>query len=191
MPTVLTHPAIPLVLGLALGKDVVPRPLMAAGMAASVLPDLDVIAWRFGVTYASGFGHRGFSHSLFFALLTALMGAWILRYNRVKFGRAFGFLLLCIVSHGVLDSFTNGGSGIAFLWPWSIDRFYAPVQFIEVSPLRLSRLLSSRGLTVMVSEFLWVWTPCVLIGIFLALGRRKSQMRSCVAFPRRNPCRES
>jgi len=171
MPTVLTHPAIPLALGLGLGRDVIPRPLMAAGMAVSVLPDLDVIAWRFGITYASGFGHRGFSHSVFFALLIALIGACAFRHYRNGFARAFGFLFIAAVSHGILDSFTNGGSGIAFLWPWSDGRFYAPVQFIEVSPLRLSRVLSERGLTVILSELFWVWTPCMLVGLFLAVRR--------------------
>lgn len=193
MPTVLTHPAIPLALGLGLGKEVIPRPLMAAGIVASVLPDLDVIAFRFGITYASGFGHRGFSHSLVFAALIALGGACAFRYYRTGFARAFGFLFVVTVSHGTLDSFTNGGSGIAFLWPWSLDRFYAPVQFIEVSPLRLSRLLSMRGVTVMLSELVWVWIPCALIGLSLALPRWVSarlllrlRFRSAPAFLSRN-----
>lgn len=172
MPTVLTHPVIPLALGLGLGKDVIPRPLMAAGMAVSVLPDLDVITFRFGVTYASEFGHRGFSHSLCFAVLIALVGACVYRRYRAGFAQAFGFLFVAVVSHGVLDSFTNGGSGIAFLWPWSPDRFYAPVQIIEVSPLRLARLLSTRGLTVIFSELQWVWIPCALAAISLAALRR-------------------
>jgi inner membrane protein len=179
MPTVLTHTVVPLALGLGLGKDVIPRPLMAAGMAAAVLPDLDVIAFRFGVTYASGFGHRGFSHSLFFAVLVALIGACVFRYYRTGFARAFAFLFLSIVSHGVLDSFTNGGSGIAFLWPWSMDRFYAPVQFIEVSPLRLERVFSSRGITVLLSELVWVWTPLALVGLGLAVCSRAAKHAVC------------
>lgn len=179
MPTVLTHPVIPLALGLGLGKHVIPRPLMAAGMAAAVLPDLDVIAFRFGITYASGFGHRGFSHSLFFAVCVALIGACVFRCYRTGFARAFAFLFLSIVSHGVLDSFTNGGSGIAFLWPWSMDRFYAPVQFIEVSPLRLERLFSARGITVLLSELVWVWTPFALVGLGLAAGSRAPKHAVC------------
>ena len=172
MPTILTHPAIPLALCLGLGKDVIPKPLLAAGVAVSVLPDLDVVAFRFGINYASGFGHRGFSHSLCFAALIALIGAFAFRYYHTGFTRVFGFLFLSMVSHGILDSFTNGGSGIALLWPWSTARFYAPVQVIEVSPLSFSRLLSSRGATVLFSELRWVWTPCIAVGLSLAAVRR-------------------
>ena len=48
MPTAFTHPAIPLALGLGLGRAAVPGRLLAAGALASALPDLDVLAFRFG-----------------------------------------------------------------------------------------------------------------------------------------------
>ena len=58
MPTVLTHPAVPLAIGLGLGKDVVSAPLLIAGVAVSVMPDLDVLAFRYdrtlAVVYAEG-----------------------------------------------------------------------------------------------------------------------------------------
>ena len=38
------------------------------------LPDADVIGFRFGISYADAFGHRGFSHSLAFALLMGCAG---------------------------------------------------------------------------------------------------------------------
>jgi inner membrane protein len=182
MPTVLTHPAIPLALGLGLGKDLIPKPLLVAGVVASVLPDLDVVAFRFGINYASGFGHRGFSHSVFFAVVIALVGACAFRFYHTGFTRAFGFLFICMVSHGILDSFTNGGSGIAFLWPWSTARFYAPVQVIEVSPLSLSRFFSARGATVLFSELRWVWTPCIVAGLSLAAVRRLLSLSSIRLF---------
>jgi inner membrane protein len=167
MPTVLTHPAIPLAIGLGLGRDVVPLPMLITGVAVSVLPDLDVLAFRFGISYASNFGHRGFSHSLFFAAVLALLCACAFRYFQTSFGRVFWFLFFAAVSHGILDAFTNGGLGIAFLWPWSTDRFFAPVQAIQVAPLGISGLLSSRGLSVLISEIFWVWIPCVIVGIGL------------------------
>lgn len=67
MPTIFTHPAIPLAIGLGLGKPIIPPRLMAAGFAASVIPDLDVIAFRFNIAYSSEWGHRGFSNPLSFA----------------------------------------------------------------------------------------------------------------------------
>jgi len=165
MPTVLTHPAIPLAIGLGLGRDVIPTPLLIAGVAVSVLPDLDVLAFRFGISYASDFGHRGFSHSLLFAVVLALLGACAFRYFQASFGRAFWFLFLAAVSHGILDAFTNGGLGVAFLWPWSAERFFVPVRVIQVAPLGISGLFSPRGVSVLISEILWVWIPCVMVGI--------------------------
>ncbi len=34
--------------------------LLIAGMVASIAPDLDVAAFRFGIAYSHEFGHRGF-----------------------------------------------------------------------------------------------------------------------------------
>jgi inner membrane protein len=168
MPTVLTHPAIPLAIGLGLGRGAVPTPLLIAGVAVSVMPDLDVLAFRYGISYASNFGHRGFSHSLLFALILALLGACASRYLQTSFGRVFWFLFLAAASHGFLDAFTNGGLGIAFLWPFTAERYFAPVQVIQVAPIGISRFLSPRGVSVLISELLWVWIPCILIGIGLS-----------------------
>ena len=167
MPTVLTHPAVPLAIGLGLGKDVIPPPLLIAGVAVSVMPDLDVLAFRYGISYASDFGHRGFSHSLLFAAALALLGAGAFRYFHTNFGRAFWFLFVAAASHGILDAFTNGGLGIAFLWPLSTERFFAPAQVIQVAPLGISGLLSQRGISVLISEIIWVWIPCIIVGIGL------------------------
>ncbi|MGA9534645.1 MAG: metal-dependent hydrolase [Desulfobacterales bacterium] len=167
MPTIFTHPAIPLAIGLGLGKDVVPTPLLIAGVAVSVMPDLDVLAFRYGISYASNFGHRGFSHSFLFAAVLALLGACAFRYFQASFGRVFVFLFLAAVSHGILDAFTNGGLGIAFLWPFTPERYFAPVQVIQVAPIGVSRFLSPRGVSVLISEIIWVWVPCIIIGIGL------------------------
>jgi inner membrane protein len=167
MPTIFTHPAIPLAIGLGLGRDVVPTPLLIAGVAVSVMPDIDVLAFRYGVSYASNFGHRGFSHSFLFAAVLAFVGACAFRYLQVSFGRVFAFLFLAAVSHGILDAFTNGGLGIAFLWPLTSERYFAPVQVIQVAPIGISRFLSPRGISVLISEILCVWIPCITIGIGL------------------------
>jgi len=167
MPTVFTHPVVPISIGLGLGRDVIPTPLLIAGVAVSVLPDLDVLAFRYGISYASNFGHRGFSHSFLFAAALALVGACAFRYFQASFGRVFVFLFIATVSHGILDAFTNGGLGIAFLWPWSTQRFFAPIQVIQVSPIGVSRFLSSRGVSVLISEIIWVWIPCLILGLGL------------------------
>lgn len=163
MPTVLTHAAVPLAIGLGLGRQVISRQLLLSGVLLSMLPDLDVLAFRLGIPYASVFGHRGFSHSLLCALLVALAVAGLLHFWRERFRVAFPFLLLAMASHGLLDAFTNGGKGIALLWPWTQQRFFAPIQVIEVAPLSAARWFSERGAAVLYSELGWVWLPCLAL----------------------------
>ena len=176
MPTVFSHPAVPLALSYGLGRKAVPRRLLTLGIAASIVPDLDVVAFHFGIPYAAELGHRGFSHSLAFAALVALLGAGRYRGLCCSFGRAFWFLFLATASHGVLDAFTNGGLGIAFFWPWSRKRYFAPYRMIKVSPIGISRFFSLRGARVLTSELLWVWLPCALVGIGLAAIRKRQPL---------------
>ncbi|HJW76929.1 MAG: hypothetical protein A2V77_04030 [Anaeromyxobacter sp. RBG_16_69_14] len=138
--------------------------LVAAVVVASALPDLDVVAFRFGIPYAAQLGHRGFSHSLAFAALVALLGAGCHRLLRSGRMATFAFLFAATASHGVLDAFTNGGLGVAFFWPFSPTRYFAPIRMIQVALLTAARLLSPRGFVVLASELLWVWLPCAGLG---------------------------
>jgi len=173
MPTVFTHAVVPLAVGLGLGRRRIPVPLLALGVAASVVPDLDSMAYRLGIPYEVTLGHRGVTHSLVCAVGVALLGACAFRLLRTGFGRAFWFLLLAAASHGLLDAFTTGGYGVALFWPWSTRRHAAPLQVIEVAPLTLERLLSPRGAVVLASELRWVWLPCALAALGLAGVRRR------------------
>lgn len=170
MPTILTHPAVPFAIGIGLGRELISPRLLLAGVAASIVPDLDVIAFRLGIPYAGEFGHRGFSHSLLFAFGIALVGTFVLGSLERRRRFAVAYLFVSAASHGILDSFTNGGLGIALFWPVSAERYFAPVQMIEVSPLDLSSFMSQRGLDVLESELLWVWMPCLLFGLSLRIA---------------------
>lgn len=172
MPTILSHAAVPLALGLGLGARIVPPRLLVAGVLAAMLPDLDVIAFRLHIAYADDFGHRGISHSLLLALLLGLLALTAAPLLGSSRGRAFSFISLAAASHGLLDMFTNGGLGVAFWWPWSAERLFSPWQVIEVSPLTWQRLLSPRGLAVLLSELRWVWLPALGVACALLLGRK-------------------
>ncbi|HUK65231.1 MAG TPA: metal-dependent hydrolase [Anaeromyxobacteraceae bacterium] len=172
MPTVLSHPAAPLALGLGLGRRSVPGRLVAAGLVASVVPDLDAVGFHLGVPYGSAFGHRGATHSIAFALALALVGALGHRHLRAKPSTSFAYLFASAVSHGLLDAFTNGGLGVALLWPFTSTRFFAPFRPIEVAPLAASRLFSRRGAIVFGSELVFVWLPAGLAGLALGWLRR-------------------
>ena len=173
MPTILTHAAVPLALRLGLGGKAVPARLLACGAIASMLPDLDVVGMRFGVAYGSDYGHRGFTHSLLFAGVVALIGACFHRRLRMGFLGAFLFLFAAMASHGLLDTFTNGGRGVELLWPFASERYFAPVRPIEVSPLSLRGLFTPRGAHVLESELIWVWLPALIAGVALLAARRR------------------
>ena len=173
MPTILTHTAVPLAIGFGLGGNLIPRRLLIFGVVASMLPDLDVLAFRFHIAYADTFGHRGVSHSIAFAVLVGLVA--LLFSRRLKSGPliTFAFVTVCAASHGILDMFTNGGYGVALWWPFSAERLFTPWQVIEVSPLSVHRIFSARGLEVLRSEIVWVWLPLLLAYITTLLLRRK------------------
>jgi inner membrane protein len=172
MPTVLSHPVVPLAIRLGLGADAIPKPLLLAGVLGSVLPDLDVMAYWYGIPHQSDFGHRGFTHSLGFAIFVALIGASAHRRLKTTFGKAFVFLIVATGSHGALDAFTNGGAGIALFWPWSENRYFAPFRPIKVAPIGIDFFLHG-GMPVLLSELLWVWLPGIATGSMFAAFRRR------------------
>ncbi|QDQ25586.1 metal-dependent hydrolase [Chitinimonas arctica] len=159
MASLLSHPAVPLALAIALGSKTIPPRLLMLGILSTLLPDADVLAFKFGIPYASPFGHRGFSHSLLFAGLLGLAAMPWSVWMGARKSTVVGFVALSAASHGVLDALTTGGLGVAFLWPLSDERYFLPWQVIAVSPIGVGRFLSERGLAVLLSEFCWVWLP--------------------------------
>lgn len=131
-------------------------------VALSFLPDADVVAFALGIPYAAPLGHRGAAHSLVFAAGGALLlGLCVPRLRRVD----LVLLVFAVVaSHGVLDAFTDGGLGIAFLWPFSNERFFAPWRPIPVAPIG-ARLLSASGLQVVLVELL-IFLPLLPLAFF-------------------------
>ncbi|QSQ22601.1 metal-dependent hydrolase [Pyxidicoccus parkwayensis] len=126
---------------------------MALLSLLALLPDADVVGFKFGVAYAAPWGHRGASHSLVFATGMALVAMGVARALRAPVARWTALTFLAVASHGLLDSLTDGGLGAALLWPFSNERFFAPVHPLPVSPIG-TRMLSARGLYVVGVELL-------------------------------------
>ena len=176
MPTVLTHALLPLAAGIALGRKCVPPRLVAAGMVAAMLPDADVAMFKLGIEYAHDFGHRGASHSLAFAVFCGTLTAGFARWFKVRAVTAFLFIALSVASHPLLDMLTDGGLGVALLWPWSDARHFAPWRVIEVSPF-VNRFFSARGAEVLASELRWIWVPAGAMAGLVAWLRRRHAAR--------------
>jgi inner membrane protein len=170
MPSIFSHPVVPLALGFGLGSSVIPTPLLIAGIVVSILPDADVLPFPGRVHFSSSFAHRGLTHSLAFAALMALIGALAFWDSSGGFVKPFVFLFVSAASHGILDAFTNGGRGIAFLWPLSAERYFAPVRPIVVSPMGFG-FFSMRGVYTLISELFWLWIPGILLAVGLTIVR--------------------
>lgn len=128
---------------------------MVAFAAFALLPDADVIGFALKIPYAAPWGHRGASHSLGFAALLSLLS--LLLVSR----KTAAILFATLTSHGLLDALTDGGLGIALLWPFSNERFFAPWTPIPVAPIGAG-MLSGRGLYVVGFELaafapFWLW----------------------------------
>ncbi|MCB0534183.1 MAG: metal-dependent hydrolase [Saprospiraceae bacterium] len=84
------------------------------GAIVGTIPDLDVVLVPFFNDLQRISIHRGYSHSILFSVLGALLIAWIL--SRVKwtkeiaFGRLWWFGFLALSTHMLLDAFTTYGT---------------------------------------------------------------------------------
>ena len=145
-------------------------------IVSSVLPDADVIGFAFGIDYGDMLGHRGFSHSLLFALLWSLLVVSLgfkrlPRYSREWWG-VFAFFFIATASHGVLDALTNGGLGVAFFAPFDNTRYFFPWRPINVSPIGVTEFFSAWGSVVMLSEIKYVWLPLTIVWLAVRLLRK-------------------
>lgn len=168
MPTIMSHAAIPIAGALLLGRSRLSLPVIATGIVFSMFPDADVIGFRFGVDYADGWGHRGATHSLIFAAAAALFTVALIRPQRYVLAGLF--LFISMASHGLLDTLTNGGLGAALFWPLDETRHFAPLTPITVSPIGIADFISARGIKVLQSEVIWIWTPLTIsVAMILSL----------------------
>jgi inner membrane protein len=176
MASVFSHAAAALGIGACFYQPGTPKCVWVAGALCSVIPDLDVIGFHFGIHYGDFWGHRGFTHSLLFAaLLASLVLLIAFRQGVPGLGRfvLWIYIFLATASHGLLDAMTDGGLGVAFFSPFNTARYFLPWRPIRVSPIGISRFFSYRGLDIVQSELLWIWLPAVLLLLVAWLTHRR------------------
>jgi inner membrane protein len=180
MPSAFSHAIVAGAIGKVVAPEQVPWWYWPLGATVSAVPDLDVIGFHFGIHYGDFMGHRGFTHSLLFAVLLAgLVTIAMVGQRRISPWRLFFYLFLATASHGLFDAMTNGGLGVAFFSPFSNTRYFLPFHPIKVSPIGAGRFFSSKGLAVLRSEALWLWLPsaAILAGMTL-LGGSASRIQN-------------
>ena len=151
--------------------------VLAAGSA--VLPDADVLGFAVGIPYESVWGHRGFTHSLVFAALWALL-VLVWEFKSIPrltapWWRLWAFFFVVTASHGVLDALTNGGLGVGFFAPFSPARYFFPWTPIEVSPIGVRSFFTATGMRVISNEALYIGLPFAVFWLVARLIRRNPQ----------------
>lgn len=169
MATLLTHPLMAAIALPWLKTQHHSRAVFIIGMLLTLLPDADVIGFRFGIPYEHWLGHRGLSHSLFFAAVVSLaLGMYSARGLHPPNPAIALFYFFCLASHGLLDAMTNGGLGVAFFAPFSAERYFFPYRPIDVASLSIKRFFTADGLVVLKTELLYIWLP----GLTLLFARK-------------------
>lgn len=175
MASIFGHVAASSALGVSFfSKQAHRKALLLAGFCAFA-PDLDVLAFSFGVPYSDIWGHRGWTHSIVFALALGITASWLISRrdpeNRFKY---MFWMFLATLSHPLLDMLTNGGLGVAVFFPFDNTRYFFPVRPIQVSPLGVGGFVSKWGLHVLLSEFYWIGLPSLVMVAGSWLWRRKN-----------------
>ena len=136
--------------------------LMLTGAALAVMPDLDFLSYKFFLDQYSGtYGHRGFTHSIGFALLAgAIVGGLFFRHKE-GWRTAGVYLALCVASHPLLDSLIDVGICNAWFWPLDGARHCLPWRPIPMQGISLF------GWARLQQELLWIGVPLL---IFANLG---------------------
>lgn len=165
MPTAVSHAIVGLAAAKAFAPSDAPPRLLWVSAACAALPDLDVLTSWFGVANLDLFGHRGFTHSFFFAALNAFFFTAILVRDAglisKKWLSCFVFLFLVTASHGLLDALTNARLGVALLAPFDTSRYLFPWK--PMRPIGLTGFFTERVYGVLQLEFLWIWLPSTII----------------------------
>ncbi|MBS0151118.1 MAG: metal-dependent hydrolase [Nitrospira sp.] len=173
MASAFSHAFVALTLGKTVSHRAMRWPVLLTGAACSIMPDLDVVGFAFGIQYGDLWGHRGMTHSLFFAgLLSTTLVA--LGYRQESSSTKVGiglYLFLCTASHGVLDALTDGGLGVAFFSPFDPTRYFFPFRPVAVSPIGISDFFTGQTFQILASEVTWIWLPAV--GVLLISRARQ------------------
>jgi len=171
MSSVFTHAALPIALYTVFPRNRISSSVVIVGSICSVAPDLDVVGFSFGIKYGEMLGHRGITHSISFAAVVAILVTILMRSSG-KRNRLITFLFLFIstISHGILDSMTNGGLGVAFFAPFNNARYFFRWRPIQVSPIGMD-FFSPDGVWVIFSELKWIWFPSAVVITIVRLWR--------------------
>ena len=120
----LTHIAIGACIGEAFFERGFGKKAMLWGALAQSIPDIDFIAALWLTPSEALLAHRGFTHSIFFGILSVLvfclLAQKIHKPNNISFRKWFAFFFTAVFVHLFIDAFNN--YGIGWFEPFSLNR---------------------------------------------------------------------
>jgi inner membrane protein len=153
----LTHIALGACMGDAFCGQKVGKKAMLWGALAQSIPDIDFVAASWLNTSENLLAHRGFTHSILFAVAAALlMAIFAERWHRphnISFKRWLAFFIVVVLTHIFLDAFNNYGVGwfepfshyrISFNVVYVADPFFSIMPAIAFVMLLLLRSFSKK-----------------------------------------------
>lgn len=138
-------------LGAAVGEAVLGKKVgnkaMLYGAIAGTIPDLDTFVGAFTDTITAVEIHRGFSHSIVFAVLFGPIFGWLIsRWEKAANWKEWSWLMFWgLLTHPILDSFTTWGTQL--FWPLDIKLDFKNIFVIDplyTLPLIIFLILAMR-----------------------------------------------
>jgi len=139
------------------------RPVLI-GAAVANAADFDfLLVFLFG----SKAWHRGFTHSIAFALGLGLAMLLVSGWRNIGHAAAYTFVF---ASHGLLDFVTaKVGGGVELLWPWSSQRYKLGLLGLSEVPSQLPATGIVKALILELIVFVW---PLILAIVFSCRQRQ-------------------
>lgn len=163
MPSFFGHALAGYAIGTAFHRGRPPRRMVLLSVACAVAPDLDWFTGLLDPGDRFGLGHRGLLHSLLAAGLLTVLAMTLANREQTRRPRPWFCLGAATFSHGMLDAITFGGTGVAFLEPFSSIHFVAAWQPIFVAPIPLSGHLAHWLAFSLGTEALWIGLPALAL----------------------------
>jgi inner membrane protein len=183
MATAFAHAFVAVAAGKACFRERRSAKFWFTAVVCSAGPDLDIGLHAYGVAYEDLWGHRGMTHSLFFAaVLSIAIVSFGFRREAPFLSRTWvgytAFFALLTASHGFIDAFTDGGLGIAFFSPFESCRYFMPWTPLPVPHFGVASLFTGYGLRVLTTEIVLVWLPAGLVaGAVMAVRAARDRAR--------------
>ncbi|WP_127846522.1 metal-dependent hydrolase [Psychroflexus aestuariivivens] len=124
-----------IVLGAAVGEAALGRKVgnkaIVYGAIAGTIPDLDIIVGNFFDTVTALEIHRGFSHSIGFAILLSPILGYVLSkiHSDANFKNWTWMMFWCLFTHPLLDMFTTWGTQL--FWPFEYRLAFKSIFVID------------------------------------------------------------